>query len=218
MLQKRIKYLDRASKVLVGIQTGNGGGAVSRETMKENKSGHARIAMPQREQLDMFSDAPLVDVGPSLSDARDALFAKFEDGSICPCCDQFVKLYKRGISGEMAHALILMRRFGDGSFINLPRFMQEHKAGRSNMTSLLRLWGLIEQQKGSRGDGSWRTGYYRITPKGIAFVDGKSSVEKYVYIYNQKVVEVDDPDMSKVTILEALGAKFDYQKLMNGES
>jgi hypothetical protein len=151
----------------------------------------------------------------TIKEAKDWLAKQAVNGGApCPCCNQLVKLYRRRITGEMAYGLILMRKADQrtpGQFIHLPTFLADHKAGKSNMTSLLRHWELIEQQPGERDDGSWRTGYYRTTSLGCQFVDGHSSIPKYAFLYNQMLLRLSQ---ERVTITEALGSKFDYAQLM----
>lgn len=75
----------------------------------------------------------------------------------------------------------------------------------------LRLWDLIEPQIGERYDGCKRTGYYRITATGIAFVEQRWQVPRHVLIYNQNVLGYEGPD---VTIVNVVGDKFDFTTLM----
>lgn len=151
----------------------------------------------------------------TLKDAKKWLLGRLSDGAKCPCCHQYAKMYKRKITGEMARALILLYRQDKqkpDEFIHLPSFLTQRKAGSSNMSSLLRHWGLLERQPGERDDGSWRTGYYKITERGIRFVKGSLWVQEHIYLYNQE--RYQSSKNSSVNIHGALGSKFNYRELM----
>lgn len=121
----------------------------------------------------------------------------------------------------MAVVLIHVYRYfsvADG-WLHLPDFCKENKIGRSNDSALLRHWGLIEPKVGDRDDGSWRNGHYRLTVKGMNFVEGTITIPKYAYLYNQTLYGLSDGDRyPKVdtTIKGSLSKKFDYGELMNG--
>lgn len=152
----------------------------------------------------------------SLHDAKKWLRGRFEDGASCPCCGQFVKLYRRKITSGMALGLIALYRHqqtvGWDEWCHIPTLMND--ACPSNMGALLRFWTLIEPQGGEREDGSSRTGFYRITAHGFRFVRGEVRVPKYVYLYNQ--TPLNRHDERTVDIREALGDKFNYTELMEG--
>jgi hypothetical protein len=156
----------------------------------------------------------------TVEEAQDFLLEHvFRKGSHCPCCGQFVKIHKRQISDSMAIGLIVLyheqRRVGKEAWIKITDLFKEHKVCSDNMGALLRFWGLIERQPGVRDDGSWRVGFYRMTDLGRAFVEGKCTVLKYIYQYNQTLIDMGkDADLTEVSIHEALKAKFNYAELM----
>jgi hypothetical protein len=47
----------------------------------------------------------------SLEDAKKWLRERFGKGATCPCCNQFVKLYRRPFNYSMAVVLLLMERY-----------------------------------------------------------------------------------------------------------
>lgn len=153
----------------------------------------------------------------SLKDARDWLRQRVDDGETCPCCKQFAKVYPRMIYGKMAAALIRLHAVSrpDFSFVHVSKI--DVPTIRSVVFSgdfaKLALWELIEpmpkdeKDKTKRANGSWR-----ITQRGIDFVNGKITVPKYVKIYDGRRIGFDDSEM--VSIQNCLGEKFDYAELM----
>lgn len=155
----------------------------------------------------------------TLGEAREWLRGAFEDGAYCPCCTRLVKLYKRKLSSGMARTLIIVYRAfqndPDLVWLDVTDYLKQRKviAANSN-TALLRHWGLLEQAPETREDGSNRNGLYRITGLGIQFVRGEVDVVKHIYMYNDQVLKRKNADLSRTTIREALGDKFNYDELM----
>lgn len=156
----------------------------------------------------------------TLEEAKQVLRSNWEKGAHCPCCHQFVKLYKRKLNSTMAYALVLMSRHPRHSpldYFHVPEWLAmftSSAAIRGGDFSKLRYWGLIEEDQRERDDGSRRAGFYRMTDLGCGFVSQRERVPKYIYLYNQKVVTRANPDTETIDILEALGNKFHYADLM----
>ena len=154
----------------------------------------------------------------TLQEAKEWLRKRFSDGANCPCCNQFVKRYKRKLNSSMAHALVLIYKFFEHNkdrWLHVPSYLStvsSSAAARGGDWSKLRYWGLILPQKGTREDGSERVGNYRITELGKQFITGQAQVRKHVYLYNQEALPYDDGE--KTSIREALGTKFNYADLM----
>ena len=155
----------------------------------------------------------------TLEDAKEWLRKHFADGASCPCCDQYVKLYKRKLNSSMAYALLMIYKFFENNsdeWLHVPSYLSRINSTatvRGGDWSKLRHWGLIEAQKAVRDDGSERVGHYRITELGKQFVRSQARVRKHVYLYNQRPIK--RPDDETVSIVEALGEKFDYTELMS---
>lgn len=165
----------------------------------------------------------------TLKEAKQFLRENFEKGVACPCCDQFVKQYKRKLNSGMALFLIGLYKLykRDDKVLSKTINSELHSTLQfySNkevfevmslsVTSLdysvLRHFGLTEARvtEGTKRD----SGHWRITGSGICFVEiyRNVSCHKYVYLYNNKRQGVSD---EKITIQEALGSKFDYKELM----
>jgi len=161
-------------------------------------------------------------VAISLEQAKEDTFNKSVDGTTCPCCQQFVKVYRRKITSSMARALIELNRHGirigtHTGWTHMPELLARRKLQRSDEAKLVH-WGLMEPFRALRDDGSKRNGMYRITYLGHKFVQGALEVPKYVYIYNHSVQGFSDgtnghPNET-VSIQECIGEKFNYRELM----
>lgn len=140
-----------------------------------------------------------------LSEARAEVFARIDEGSACPCCDQHVKVYARPLYNVMGAWLIWAARCGETVHV------REGPAVRGGDFAKLVHWGLMEAVGGAR------TGRWDVTHLGHAFVAGEIKVPSHVYLYNGRIWRRsgDDGFSSKlVSILDVLGTKFDYAELM----
>jgi len=174
----------------------------------------------------------------TLGYARRMLTADVQEGATCPCCTQFAKVYARTITSSMAYALIMIhKRPGAATddpaldaaeeaagirmpssepYFHVPDYLSSVcKLGpttRGGDWAKLTAWGLIEEQEGKREDGSSRTGFYRITDKGRAFVKGAIPLPKHALFYDGTVLRLDASEL--IFIKDALGKKFSYEELM----
>ena len=132
-----------------------------------------------------------------------------DKGVRCPACHQFAKVYKRKINSGMARSLIRMYLAGGADkleYIHVPTAV----GSRSREEGKLRYWGLVEEELEKRPDGG-RAGYWRVTPSGELFVKGLMTVYSHARIYDGRCLGLTGP---QVSILDALGDKFDYAELM----
>jgi hypothetical protein len=152
----------------------------------------------------------------TVTEAREMVLSKRDDGVMCPVCDQHVKVYKRALRGALAVSLIHMYRFfkrnpGVEWLVDTPRFLRSVGANATNDVALLRHWRLIEPKLGEREDGSPRIGVFRLTPEGRAFVLGVLKVPRFALLYNQALLGLAG---ELVSIKDALGDDFNYAELM----
>lgn len=116
------------------------------------------------------------------------------DGGACPCCDRFGKVYARAINETMAKSLQWLynknNEKGLREWIDVP-----NSAGtevlRTNQLSTLRWWGLVERMTPPPDEKKNKTkhsGMWRITLKGMDFVEGRTTVPRQVFTYNADVV------------------------------
>jgi len=159
----------------------------------------------------------------TLEEAKRWLRARFGKGAACPCCNQFVKLYKRPFNKSMAYVLLLMSCYFRGDpveeWLHVPSYIAEMVADHPRRAAAVRgdwaklkFWGLIEEKPETRDDGSPRVGYWKLTALGRQFVARQVKVPSHVYLYNgeplHRAVE------EQITIDDALGTEFSYEEIM----
>lgn len=169
-------------------------------------------------------------VTTTLKQAKDWLRLRAKRGARCPCCKQYVKVYKRPLHSSMALVLVLLvRNFEamatpllDDGFVHVPTFINKLglKAGvaaavRGDWAKLVH-WGLIENRPKDVDDISKKdSGYWRPTSKGIDYAHGRCTVNSHVYLYDNILLNWEDQTIARLTIFDALGEKFDYSRLMS---
>lgn len=155
----------------------------------------------------------------TVGQARDWLEARmYGEGAECPCCTQFVKVYRRKLNAGMGRVLIKLWHKAGLEWTYLPHVdyaegqTEVRAVGHSGEMCMTRFWGLIEPLPNTeRNDGSTRVGWWRMTPLGRDFVGGVVQVQKYAIMYAGRCLELDGP---MVGIRDVLGDKFDYSELM----
>lgn len=149
-----------------------------------------------------------------IQDLRDEVVKKAKSGGcICPVCDQTVKVYKRKLTSSMAIALIEIYKYNKKEYMHVESLLKKLDLPASIRGDFpkLRFWGLIKPQRWDREDGSNRNGYYKITDRGIYFVEGKSNEPSHVSIFNNKLVGLSG---SYVKINDCLiNNKFNYKEI-----
>lgn len=152
----------------------------------------------------------------TLKEAKAELRANWKKGIKCPCCGQWVKLYKRKLNSGMARVLIHIyhidkTKTDDFHWIKITEEVLARGANPATMEySKLKYWDLLEE-RGDAGVDTKSAGYWRITKLGRDFVEGKVTLPRYVFIYDNKLLE---SSFEQTSIREALGDKFSYRELM----
>jgi len=150
---------------------------------------------------------------------RDNFFtlARRPQGTVCPCCDRFAKVYeKRTVHTGCAMALIdLYHRMDadvDSGWVYLPKNSTE-EGTRSRSISHATYFGLVRNRPKVLGEKlvGRCTGYWRLTPDGVAFVENATTIHRYAEVYNNTVNRLHGP---MVSIRRCLGKKFNYDELM----
>lgn len=160
---------------------------------------------------------------PALIGSLEAAQSRYRDGlregTDCPCCGRYGRIYRRGFNSKMARALIELARLDirrPGAWVNVAADIPY--ALRGSDYGLLPYWAFVEGKDGQRDDGNPRLGLYRITALGRGFVNAMLSAKKYVYTYNDRAIEIlpaDEPEAAEMTtVREALGNAFNYSELM----
>jgi hypothetical protein len=163
----------------------------------------------------------------SLEEAKKWLRTHFSKGATCPCCNQFVKLYKRSLNKSCAYVLLLMACYFRGDqveeWLHVPSYIAEMVSDHPRRAAAVRgdwaklkFWGLIEEKPDVRADGSPRVGYWKLTPLGRQFVARQVKVPSHVYIYNGEALH--RPVEQQISIDDALGTEFSYDEIMREAS
>lgn len=152
----------------------------------------------------------------TIKEAQKKLRDGMDNGTTCPCCHQHVKMYKRVLNSSMAYGLIIMWKLhkekGPSTYLKMNEEIAKLGIPSSNIEyPKLKYWGFVEEMPND--DDSKRTsGLWRMTSKGINFVNGITKVPSHVKVYNQLTYGfVGD----YINIKQALRNKYDYYELMN---
>lgn len=136
-------------------------------------------------------------------------------GVDCPCCNQLAKVYHRTINATMARWMIALyhKSQADPRWYRIREPWSLKILGGTGDAAKLSYWKLIEEGLNDDPD-KRKSGLWRLTPTGLAWVRGECSVEKVAHVYNAEVVGFEGGPW---TVVDALGKKFSYPDLMNNE-
>lgn len=139
-------------------------------------------------------------------DQWESVKAQADKGISCPCCGRLVKRYRRKLHTEMA--LFMLRLYHmDQSFpqqFHSTKILIPATCKASTDGAYLHHWDLAESMDG-------KSGYYRITSKGIDFVLGKITVPERIVLL---CGDFEGFEGDQITIQQALSNKFSYTQLM----
>ncbi len=130
------------------------------------------------------------------------------DGTICPCCDRFGKVYVRKFNAGMARTLIWLYRHR--GYTHLPTTAPRSVLS-DNQVGKLQFWGMAEAKPNDDDPAKRASGWWRISSVGVAFIEGGITANSHVIEYNQNVMGWRD---DQVTMSDVLGRPFHYQELM----
>lgn len=148
----------------------------------------------------------------TLEEAKVWLRGQVGTGNNCPCCNQFVKIYKRKLNSGMARTLIwIVSATQPDQWIAVAQTAPKEIL-RSNEHGKLVHWGLLEQQPLKKDSNAKCSGIWRATPAGRAFAQDLSSVPSHVYLYDNEVLRFSD---AHTNIVKSLGKQFNYKELMS---
>lgn len=168
-----------------------------------------------------FGDLPIHD---TLADARAHVNAeRFKPGGVrCPCCDLFVKVYRRKLNSGIALGLLALWKLRNSGLpqtyyhVNAIARTLERMGTRNQLAAaqipLARFWGLVEEKRNADTSKS-QSGEWRLTAAGEIFVQGGGVISKYIIVFNNHVLSTSD---EKVFIQACLGHNFNFQELMEG--
>lgn len=149
----------------------------------------------------------------TVEQAKEFLRSNWTKGTDCPCCGQYVKLYKRKLNSGMAYGLIEAYKLSKTDWFHVNDLLDRKIAMAQLEVPRLKYWGLVEHKDNNDNPNTKTSGYWRVTQRGRDFVEANISVPKHVYVYNGKDRGFSD---ERTTINEALGNKFNYDELMLG--
>jgi hypothetical protein len=149
----------------------------------------------------------------TVGEAQDYCEAIAEEGAACPCCGQNVKLYRRKLYSTPARQLIMLYHARDNDcdgWLHIGELNAIISGGGD--LAKLRHWRLVEAAD-ERTPVENSAGLWRITDDGVAFVEMRRRVHKYVLLFDGRVIGFAGDE---ITIRDALGTAFDYAELLQG--
>lgn len=176
----------------------------------------------------------------SFRSARRWLRSMFTSGehATCPMCAQRVKRYRYTIDGSMAAGLLafyLTYGEDEGKWSEVRNLITDPindllpgMIPPGTKFSLLRYWGLVEdidpgkfrserlELVGERNDGG-HLSIYRLTRRGVRWIQGKIDIEKYVYVYNEEKLKRpvgEKGESDTMNFEDAWKKKFRLEELM----
>lgn len=149
-------------------------------------------------QTDFFTQQP------TLADAVKKVEEGKNEGTVCPCCKQYVKRYRRKIHSTMAACLIALYRSGHSMSSReiSKQLLRLNTSYTTGEIGKLCYWGLVVDVGGGR---------WGITNEGRLFVEGEHRVRRLAVVFNGECTGHEGP---LITIKDALGDRFDYSELM----
>lgn len=157
----------------------------------------------------------------TLKEAMAYISGNTKKGVRCPCCNGFVKLYKRAITSSNASALMQFFKISEKygyRFYHITELMErshQKYAGvfGSGEFARMRHYGFIVEQPKSDLDKKKKTsGFWALTTDGKDFCQGRKKVRKAVLLLNNKVLGFDG---EYVDIKECFDEKFSYESVMS---
>lgn len=149
-----------------------------------------------------------------LKDARREFFIEYKTagGAICPCCDRYGKLQPRLLNSGEAQCLIWLYRRSERDDHWNDRDSAPRHVLKCGEIAKLAHWGLAVQKPNVDDPKKKESGMWKITRRGRSFVLGRLKVWSHALVYNKTCWGFKKK--KRVDILDALGERFDYEKLM----
>ncbi len=156
------------------------------------------------------------DLFDSIAVERDRLAlvrADCKSGTTCRACGQYVRTWRWKFHSTLAVGLIRMvKRHNQGEeWVHVPSI-----EGRTHCLSRAALWGLVEKHPVNVDKTKRASGLWKATEKGMEFVYARVSIPSHVFVSDDTLLGYDESCL--IDIRTALGKKFDYLELMNGDA
>ena len=150
----------------------------------------------------------------TLTQAKQDLEAKLDEGTVCPCCGKYTRRYRRKFNSSMARSLIWLYRESTENGMHDPRWVDVPNTApkwllRTNQLPTVRWWGFIERRPADNEQK--HSGLWRPTKTGIGFVKRAHFAASAVVTYNGEPVRFEG---DSILIDDALGRNFSYVELM----
>ena len=147
----------------------------------------------------------------TILEAKDHLRNNYESGTSCPACGQLVKAYKRKLNANMCRALAIIyaRTNESGIYIHVQNEFTTLGLRATAMDyTYLEKWKFIEVNPD-------KSGHWRVTDKGRAFVEDTLVVPSYCLVYAGNVYEWST---DTVNMTEALTTRFKLSEVLDLKS
>lgn len=133
------------------------------------------------------------------------------DGGNCPCCSRWGKIHGYQVTSTHTRGMIWMfKRFRKNEWIDLgraPRWIL-----RAKTMSVLQHWKLLERKAKDVDEDKRGSGFWRLTEKGRDFIRNRTSISKYAFVFDNRVIKLSP---QRVDVITTLGKKFSYNELMS---
>jgi len=134
---------------------------------------------------------------------------------MCAVCLRPHRNYRRKLNSGMAATAVKLYQLGNGpamDWVNVVRLFPNttHRGGE---WAQIRHWGLA-LPRDVRTNTSNSPGDWHLTPLGVAFVEGRIEVPRYIETRDGELLRKSEETIS---IVGALGNAFNYAELLRGE-
>ena len=129
----------------------------------------------------------------------------------CECCGRHSQVYKRSIHQAVALQLVKLYKLGgyDGLYVHASRLIPEGQAGSGDL-SKSKYFELLKEKPHEQGKKK-ASGYWSLTPKGLAFVKREVMIPRHALVFDDIVLGYSE---ELIGIEECLGRGFNYTEMM----
>jgi len=155
------------------------------------------------------------------TEAKTYVKAHVHAGVLCPSCDRYAKVYRRTVNGAMVALLIWLKEKdqAESKWYNIHEFpLIQGRRGGGDFAKLA-YWGLLKSYEQAcelpnqpAPPNGLSSGRWRITLRGIEFVNGDTHIPKYANVYNKSLLGFSG---ESVGIETCKGTNFSYEELMS---
>lgn len=129
----------------------------------------------------------------------------------CPHCGRYAQVYRRRLHHTVARQLIQLYRLnGANEYVHVRDLVTAADSGAGDFTKA-KYWGLITEKQ-HFGTDKKASGYWRLTPNGVDFVNNLVRIQEIAIVFDDTVLGFSG---NWVGIKQCLSDKFDYFTIMN---